>query len=107
VLTNFVSLCHILSLCAIFQAACAAVIWTQVNAWRRAELCDCSEVHFHTSQQPNGRAFNLAASLRGFDLADAEFATHQALAHGVFSGFCDFVFQRLFNLTFRNPASYI
>jgi hypothetical protein len=61
-------------------------------------LCACSEVHFRTSEQPNGHAFNLTAALLGFDLADTAFATHQAFARRVFSGFRDFVFQRLFNL---------
>jgi len=50
-----------------------------------------TEIHFHTSQQPNGPAFNLTAALRGFDLADTTFPTHQTFAHCVVSGFCHFV----------------
>jgi hypothetical protein len=50
-----------------------------------------TEVHFHTSQQPNGPAFNLTAALLRFDLADAAFPTRQTFAHRVVSGFCCFV----------------
>jgi len=50
-----------------------------------------TEVHFHTSQQPNGPAFNLTAAVRGFDLADTAMPTHPTVAHRVVSGFCYFV----------------